>query len=1473
MAETYSYIAQLDDSQILAALTKIEKGLGGLGDNLESALSSLEKELQGSLKSINQNLKKALDTKKVDNFGQSLQQAVDINTSNLEDGLSRTQQIIAQLKQDLESGLVDMSNFPFEFNEQLERFRLAQAVPGMGQPIVGSAQVAEAYEGYRPENIVDTRFLDIYAEKLQAATRDDPLTQQILNQARAAGASKDEITDLVVETSKLSQADIELFQAEAQATRGIEALIAGLDRSSASYNEQIQRIGALKQQLNAIQQQRLRNLDIDRRIREGQTVNEQHLKNLFAQQLQAAAGADDLTKKFIEQTRVNTTNVDTFRDLVSELGNLTPEQINYAEGIARTNEAIERLTRSLAAGEGGYESQREEIINLQKGLEKLRAEEDAAASSAERRAALLQQAADIAEAATQVEVQAAKKRAAAQEESRKTLIKNIRANKNVSSSVEDLINKYGELRVRFTDDNLSRPEKEFRKIINSSKELRNVWDQLKKSTPNLDTRLNMGDLPKKIGSAADQSEKLEKNLKGVGKQAGITAAITFALVNAFERLISRVVEFGKQAIGTSSEVATKFELLEKSLENTLDTTEGGAAAALDEIRKISEEVGQDVSGLASAFIPLVGSWEELKSLSVVAAGLKELSTVTGKTATNAEIVRSIAEAQSGDLRSARQIFELTNQETDKIVEQYRSQGGAGLIAGFEEVLEERGIDLEAIFNSLPNQLGQLEEKFRSFAGAIGAPLNEIFANEDGTGAINRLNKFLEENREKFLDVADAIGFVIANVAEFLSTELIEYIENIDFDEIVNDILQFQNSLITIKSALDGFSFFEFVRGFEEPLKPASLFVAVLEKINSIILAIPRAIAKGIDRVFGTSLEQVFVDVDEGFERIRTRVDEINEKFGSLQQVILTLRKVWVIVLKVMSTALAGFLSAILLPINLFINELNKAIEFANATFQTNFEKIQPFDISNINEATDAFFNVEGAAQATLDAIEANKEATEANTEAFNEYVDATSNAELPGFPDRDYELSDTEREVLQDRLELELEYIDQTLDLEEKLVEERIDLEVKYQDKLADIRRGFTDDLFDLYRDFGRDRADLEEEFAEEIEDAEQESANKRAEIEREYLRKLQDLREQFQFDAQEAIRANDAIAFLRLRRKLAFDRRQAKIERDRELEDLAITERLKAEEREKARQRERDELKKDLQRDLQDLLINLQRQRRDARTERQRQLRDLETDQKRQEEELQKSYERQLRDFNIAKEERLGSYDDMISRLLEEIETGNQSITNRESDFYELRLDNYQSFIDGFEAKTQYFSQLQEQALSVGGRLRERIEGIGEAISEIVVTPEERLRAAKQVAIRIVGEQGFGSLASAISNSSSLDDIVDLLRGSLPNPAPFLQKVIAAYRNATGRRFGGPVQKGRPYIVGEAGPELFMSGFSGKIVPLTNPANFTVPIPTGGSSANTYNNFQNNFSMMDLSTLSPQQRAAVQQMIVNIMLQVTQNI
>jgi hypothetical protein len=125
--------------------------------------------------------------------------------------------------------------------------------------------------------------------------------------------------------------------------------------------------------------------------------------------------------------------------------------------------------------------------------------------------------------------------------------------------------------------------------------------------------------------------------------------------------------------------------------------------------------------------------------------------------------------------------------------------------------------------------------------------------------------------------------------------------------------------------------------------------------------------------------------------------------------------------------------------------------------------------------------------------------------------------------------------------------------------------------------------------------------------------------------------------------------------------------------------------------------------------------------------------------------------------------------------------------------------------------------------------------------------------------EEAFKAMADSI--------IRDLIRMTLrlAVTGPLLQAVGGAFGgtagggfNLFGKQHGGPVKAGRPYVVGEAGPELFVPGQSGKIVP-------NQPISRGGAMGGTAITV-NNYTARDTETRqSSQQGPGGERIVIDI--------
>lgn len=140
-------------------------------------------------------------------------------------------------------------------------------------------------------------------------------------------------------------------------------------------------------------------------------------------------------------------------------------------------------------------------------------------------------------------------------------------------------------------------------------------------------------------------------------------------------------------------------------------------------------------------------------------------------------------------------------------------------------------------------------------------------------------------------------------------------------------------------------------------------------------------------------------------------------------------------------------------------------------------------------------------------------------------------------------------------------------------------------------------------------------------------------------------------------------------------------------------------------------------------------------------------------------------------------------------------------------------------KAGAQYFKMMSEQLWEIQ-RIRDQI---AEAASE-----DDRKRLEQQLILisraheaELLAFQSAqaGAVAPLAAIAEQIDAMIRSMSGTALTEAQIatVDQLAALYSmlmNASGRAVGGPVERGRPYWVGEDGPELFMPRQSGQIIP-----------------------------------------------------------
>ena len=159
--------------------------------------------------------------------------------------------------------------------------------------------------------------------------------------------------------------------------------------------------------------------------------------------------------------------------------------------------------------------------------------------------------------------------------------------------------------------------------------------------------------------------------------------------------------------------------------------------------------------------------------------------------------------------------------------------------------------------------------------------------------------------------------------------------------------------------------------------------------------------------------------------------------------------------------------------------------------------------------------------------------------------------------------------------------------------------------------------------------------------------------------------------------------------------------------------------------------------------------------------------------------------------------------------------------------------------AARERFARSQTRLIEEEREQRRQAEAEREARARAIAALELRLaESVRQENIRIAEQmrdawEGVGdTISSLISQTRSWGDLLRNVAGLALQFGAFLagggEGGIRGFFGFPGLQFGGPVQPGRPYLVGERGPELFVPSSSGRIE-----RNETLNQPTEGATIN----------------------------------------
>ena len=684
-----------------------------------------------------------------------------------------------------------------------------------------------------------------------------------------------------------------------------------------------------------------------------------------------------------------------------------------------------------------------------------------------------------------------------------------------------------------------------------------------------------------------QQISAERNLARIREQSAraggdVQAKRIALLTNGYHLLIQAVgnaaratARFFSDLLQSSAAAALNIESVGVSFAAVFESADVGAAV-LDRVREAGLRLGEDITAMTRRILPLVGSVEEAIRIAELAAGLGRLDPLQG---TEGALI-SINEALTGNLRSLRERFEIP---VDDIKDAQSELGTVnGLIEGLGETLRARGLDFETLEETADVTFSRTRQRLAFLKEEFGQPildeLNEQFLD---------FNEFMKENETNIRLVVDALGNLVAKAIELVGTNINEFFDGISFEGLFDAIHNLNEIILLIKGVAE--------LGFVGPNADEDK-----EKVDAIV---------------------------EGFFDLKTALESIIRILAVVNGLVAKSAVIWEelgnIIRAVANNDQAALTESATRAEEAFANEIRRGQEALDAASQ--------------------------AADASRESLEQRREEVEKNTEAELELAAAITAKNLAdrNLEEAEANLEDKQTEVDQDIDKAQQDFEDDVadaqldaerkrLDIEEEFAQKRVDLARKNAQEIADILRDHAQSVADAARDLARKESEIIRDHNQKLQDIEQERADNRVEIEEDFQQRLQEIRRKFDFDAEEAVRANDAVALLKIRRRMNFELEEAKKTRDQKLQEDEQAQNEAFEKEKQNIQRLLEEARIANAERLQDLQINLQRRLEEQQIGYQRELEEFQIAEERKQEEVTKSLERQLADLEKNLERRV---------------------------------------------------------------------------------------------------------------------------------------------------------------------------------------------------------------------------------------------
>lgn len=1264
---------------------------------------------------------------------------------------------------------------------------------------------------------------------LQLTASQDKLTQTMLRQAAANTTTVGGYLEAVQTIPGITQAQAQLasqlaivrtaqegtyaqWKSSLITTEEAKDRLIVLNGALQAYDAMLEKNASTAQQAAAAQQ-------TDKAAREAaaQAVERQNqaLIQATAAELQTAAGADKTAQAFVQQAAAVAPTADALIKAADASGLFGKGQAQLAGEIALTKKGIEEQAAEIAKSGGANQEAVASYNNLVASLQQLLAIQNAEVIAAKEAAAAKKMLAD----ANKLEEQQNKANEQNRAQAERSLVRLLRVYPNVANQIRQVVAVNGSFTASINSAGTaqSAADKKFQDAIKTDKQLAAEVDKLREKYG--DFTLNVDKATLGIGKGAGGIRGFIQSLtSGEAAAAGFGAAIGTGLVGAISAAISALAELGKKAVEVFTDItkasiatANEFESTTISFRAIFNGSEEAAREAFTYVREQSRNLGVDLAVVASSFLPITENLEQLGDIARISSSLLRLPGAVAQGRTTNDAIIALNELLiAGQTRSLQTRFNIPLADTRRIKEALQAEGLQAAINELNAVLQRFGINIDDFRQTLPFLTNQIQQYGLDLRNAFGQPIKDAIS-----PILQRVVEWLEENREKLEEFARTAGTVLGGVVTDVGELLLDKLEGLDVEKAVADFEEFIQTIGNLIISINSLS--ETLEPFGDLLE--SLSDSKEEKTFGFNLA---TATTPVETLTNSILE--FVDtLDVGNEGVNEFIKGFLGSFTTFVSVVSNLltgrwKEAW--------ERAAGYLDSVdgasrkvMDGVNLLTTAIyaltQASIAFSGVGIYEVLKRaadvglvqaVKDYGAEVVGKVTDHYFDQVGAQKDLADAIdEVNKkeeitlgladeilrlkrQGVEAirgrikDLEEDEEYLKAKKKIEEA--------IIDLEIETKRKRRDLALEDARRRLDIEQDFAEKNFEIAKDYERKLRDLQKDRERDLDDALKDYNRDLEDEQIKAIRDEEDRQIESAKRKADIEEDYLKKIRDLRRQFELDAAEAIRQNDAIAYTRLIRKYNSELEEAKQDRQDKLNE--------------AKQANQEQEQEDAR--------SLKRREEDAQRAYDRELADLEESNKRKKEDIEQWYTDAQIDAKehydlqvLAQEEWLRRAEEDLDEALRQRE---QDMKRNLGDEAALIKDHNQQLID---LEKQLWAAIEEERIA-------GIEAVNSATQEFLNNnlgyENPNIEAKRRMYLQRVATQFPDVPDSYIRRLENARTIYELDQVWRMIQLWLTQNNEGDGNEAPGMASGGPVKRGEPYFVGEEGVELFVPDSNGKIIP-----------------------------------------------------------